>query len=99
MQAFWSLPLLAEERRRPLIGELRRLLRSAIAHFSREAVILAGIIMQRHLGMIVQSFVHLLLRRLVDEAVLEALLGVIPSATARCHGNGYEEAVDDDAEE
>jgi outer membrane protein assembly factor BamE (lipoprotein component of BamABCDE complex) len=36
---------------------------------------------------------------LVDKAVLKGLLGVVPGAAARGHGNGDEEAVDDHAEQ
>src|SRR5436305_516621 len=59
-----------EERRGPLVREIGRLRRAAVAHFGCEAVILARIIVDRHPRMIVEPGVHPLLRGLVDEAVL-----------------------------
>jgi hypothetical protein len=62
--------MLGEEGFGSAVGEARRLLAAAPAHFGGEAVILARIIVQRDARMIVQPFVHLALGRLVDEAVL-----------------------------
>ena len=50
-------------------------------------------------GLVRLRALHVLDAVLVDEAVLERLLGVVPGAAARGHRDGDEQAVDDDAEQ